>query len=135
MCCDRARRTSRTYVEAEPCKWNPTRERSARESDDPLCLPGPSDVLPDGVPGNFKYIFQGYHKTAGGYVDTLNFWIKPIDGFRCTLGATSISNIHGALGDSGQNYKTLTYLLKHFPTTSGYEAPKVVHGCTMPAAR
>ena len=53
---------------------------------------------------------------------------------RATLGMHSQSGIHGALGDRGQNYKTLAYLLKKFPTTSGYSAPTVVYGCAMPNA-
>ena len=48
---------------------------------------------------------------AQGYVDTLNFNIKQ-DGDTMTLRLFSISNIHGALGDHGQNYKTLSVLLK-----------------------
>ena len=94
----------------------------------------PSDTLPDGIPGGYKYIWQGTHATKGGYVDTLNFWLKPVDGTRATLGMHSQSGIHGALGDRGQNYKTLAYLLKKFPTTSGYSAPTVVYGCAMPNA-
>ena len=52
---------------------------------------------------------------------------RPLDGF-------SISNIHGALGDGGQNYKSLVYLLKNFATTSGYSDPTIVHGCAVPGA-
>ena len=94
----------------------------------------PSDALPDGIPGGFQYIWQGTHATKGGYVDTLNFWVKPIDGLSATLGLFSISNIHGALGDGGQNYKSLVYLLKNFATTSGYSLPTIVHGCAVPGA-
>ena len=67
-------------------------------------------------------------------MDTLNFWVKPIDDLSATLGLFSISNIHGALGDGGQNYKSLVYLLKNFATTSGYSDPTIVHGCAMPGA-
>ena len=48
--------------------------------------------------------------------------------------ASSVSGIHGALGDGGQNYKSLVYLLKNFATTSGYSAPTIVHGCAVPGA-
>ena len=58
---------------------------------------------------------------AGGYVDTLNFNIKQ-DGDTTTLRLFSISNIHGALGDAGQNYKTLAYILEG-------RGLSVVHGC------
>eukprot|EP00912_Choanoflagellata_sp_UC4_P001083 UC4_evm2s669 len=81
----------------------------------------PSDsLLPYNI--SWAYIFQGHHKTTGGYVDTLNFNIAQTSSDIVTLRLFSISNIHGALGDSGQNYKSLAYLLE------GREV-KIVHGC------
>ena len=72
-------------------------------------------------PHRRHYIFQGHHNTSGGYVDTLNFNLKPTaDGH--LLRMFSVSNIHGALGDSGQNYKTLAFILEGRANT-------VIHGC------
>jgi hypothetical protein len=83
------------------------------------------------IPGLFEYVFQGTHTTTGGYKDTLNFWVK---GFPPKTTATvrlfSISNIHGALGDHGQNYKTLQYLLDGLgPLAPLPDAVKITHGC------
>ena len=77
---------------------------------------------------SWSYVFQGTHKTAGGYVDTLNFNIEPVSERYVghVLRLFSVSDIHGALGDGGQNYKTLVYLLAGLgrPSTS-----TIVHGC------
>merc|ERR1719203_1734857 len=62
---------------------------------------------------DYKFIVQGTHTTSGrGYVDTLNFNIRSEDNASSVLRAFSISNIAGALGDSGQNYKSLNYLIQ-----------------------
>eukprot|EP00940_MAST-03C_sp_MAST-3C-sp2_P001154 g1154.t1 len=80
-----------------------------------------------------KFIFQGTHATTGGYVDTLNFALY--DGeqgdYTTRVRAFSISNIHGALGDNGQNYKTLAYLSKAMESQNGAGCDRidVVHGC------
>jgi hypothetical protein len=78
------------------------------------------DLTPFNI--SWSYVFQGNHKTAGGYVDTLNFNVKATDDGGHLLRLFSVSDIHGALGDHGQNYKTLAYLLDGRPLT-------VVHGC------
>ena len=65
------------------------------------------------VPNPFKwdFIFQGTHTTSGGYVDTLNFNIgRPDANGKSTLRIFSISNVHGSLGDNGQNYKNVVSL-------------------------
>ena len=71
-------------------------------------------------------MFQGQHQTDGGYLDTLDFNIvKKDEG--SVVRAFSISNIHGALGDAGQNYYTLSYMFDKM----GYKDAglKVVYGC------
>ena len=75
----------------------------------------------------FDYIFQGTHKTTGGFVDTININIKRNEAGETQLRLFSISNIHGALGDNGQTYKTILYLLQ----TSGliWAPVGIVHGC------
>ena len=75
----------------------------------------------------FQYIFQGTHTTTGGFVDTIDINIKRNDAGETQLRLFSISNIHGALGDNGQTYKTILYLLQ----TSGliWAPVGIVHGC------
>ena len=86
----------------------------------------PSDYLGGvGPASSWWYIFQGSHSTTGGYIDTLNFFLKAnAAGDISTLRVGSISNIHGALGDHGQNYKTLSVLLKALGGTA-----TIFHGC------
>jgi len=44
----------------------------------------------------------------------------------CTLRAFSSSGIHGALGDNGQNFKTLAFMIKEvYPQAES----TIVHGC------
>ena len=75
-------------------------------------------------PIRWDYIFEGTHTTAGGYVDTLKFNIgrpaSPDAG--TTMRVFSLSRIHGALGDNGQNYKNIKYMIEN------HEA-KIVLGC------
>jgi len=79
------------------------------------------DLTPYGIP--WSYIFQGTHTTTGGYVDTLNFNIAKVDASgSATLRIFSISNIHGALGDNGQNFKNIAYLIEGRST-------EIVYGC------
>ena len=80
----------------------------------------PGDSL---VPYNISwaYVFQGSHTTSGGYVDTLNFNLKDASGIT-TLRMFSVSNIHSALGDAGQNYKSLAYMLEG-------RGLSIVYGC------
>lgn len=74
----------------------------------------------------WKFIFQGTHKTIGGYVDKINFNIKETLQKGSTVTMFSSSGIHGALGDNGQNYKSLAFLSKDL----GW-SPKffVIQGC------
>jgi len=67
---------------------------------------GLGGALPDGVPGGWKSIFQGKHQTfIKKYNDTLNFAVRP-----GVVRVFSISEISGALGDMGQNRRTVTML-------------------------
>ena len=88
---------------------------------------------PDLRPYNLtaKFIFQGTHSTTGGYVDTLNFAINEDDQGSLSVRAFSISNIHGALGDGGQNYKTLAFLSQEIENTQGVscQSLNIVYGC------
>jgi len=96
------------------------------------------DPSPDLRPYNIsaKYIFQGTHKTIGGYVDTLDFAVYA-DGpstrnegtATSRVRAFSVSDVHGALGDGGQNYKTLAYLFDSISTSFVCDELSVVHGC------
>ena len=87
----------------------------------------PDDYLGAGVgpTSSWWYIFQGSHSTTGGYIDTLNFFLKANAAADIsTLRVGSISTIHGALGDHGQNYKTLSVLLKALGGSA-----TIFHGC------
>lgn len=79
----------------------------------------------------WDFILQGSHTTTGRYVDTLNFNIKKPSskGGPITLRAASVSDIHGALGDNGQNFKTLAYMVAHLQPQLSRADIKVVHGC------
>lgn len=96
----------------------------------------PSDDL-TAYPIPWNYVFQATHKTAGGYVDTLNFNLRedpypPIRGAsNAVLRIFSVSNIHGALGDNGQNYKTIEYLVAHSMLGKAFGAGDLIvrHGC------
>ena len=83
----------------------------------------PDDDLTQ-YPIRWDYIFEGTHTTAGGFVDTLKFNIgrpaSPDAG--TTMRVFSLSRIHGALGDNGQNYKNIKYMIEN------HEA-KIVLGC------
>lgn len=84
------------------------------------------------IPQGWQFIFQGTHTTSGGYVDTLDFAIMTQQSASNPLTkvkASSKSNIHGALGDNGQNYKTLAYIAKH----AGVVSPlllNILYGCS-----
>ena len=98
--------------------------------------PNPGDDLrPYNVtkPKNFKFIFQGRHdapKYKGPNADILDFAIYE-SGAGSVLRMFSLSRIHGALGDHGQNYKTLAFLAQKLESNS---KPTPVHGCGLPAA-
>lgn len=80
----------------------------------------PSDDLTS-FPIPVDFIFQGKHTTQGGFIDTLNFYVTNSTIVR----AGSISGIHGAYGDAGQNFHTLDFLQNDL----GGNNLKVVHGC------
>mmetsp|Transcript_44966 Transcript_44966/g.103982 ORF Transcript_44966/g.103982 Transcript_44966/m.103982 type:complete len:447 (-) Transcript_44966:62-1402(-) len=87
----------------------------------------PDNLTSLDVPGGFKYIFQGTHTTSGRhYNDTLNFNIR-LDGDSSILRAFSISDLHGALGDAGQNYKTLSYMFEALAVSPS--VAQVLYGC------
>lgn len=73
----------------------------------------------------WHYTTSGTHTTAGhGYVDQLRFSVgTDASGARVRL--FSLSTINGALGDAGQNYKTLSVLRKGLD----WPAEKIVYGC------
>jgi len=89
----------------------------------------PIDQLPEGVPNSNRYIFQGTHKTPkNGYVDVLNFAIREDeDDSGSIVRMFSSSGVHGALGDNGQNYKSLVALVEGV----GYDKSKIIpiYGC------
>ncbi|CAE7666968.1 unnamed protein product [Symbiodinium microadriaticum] len=97
--------------------------------------PNPGDDLrPYNVskPKPFKFIFQGRHdapKYKGPNADILDFAIYE-SGSGSVLRMYSLSRIHGALGDAGQNYKTLAFLAQKLTSNK----PTPVHGCGLPAA-
>lgn len=85
------------------------------------------DLTP--YPIKWDYIFQGTHTTTGGYVDTLNFNIARASSTGTSMRIFSISNIHGALGDNGQTYKNIAFLLSGIqPRESGWSIT-IAHGC------
>ena len=73
------------------------------------------------------YVRQGTHKTTGGYVDTLDFNVQEnAAGDQSQVRIFSVSNIHGALGDNGQNYKTLSTIRDALAKGADLN---IVHGC------
>lgn len=66
-----------------------------------------------GLPGGWTAIFQGTHTTfTKRYVDTLNFALRPnlaVDS-GSVVRVFSISDIAGALGDMGQNRRTVSLM-------------------------
>ena len=84
-------------------------------------------------PKGFKFVFQGRHgagKYSGPHADILNFAIYE-SGTGSVLRMFSLSRIHGALGDRGQNYKTLAFLAQKLDSNSKLTP---VHGCGILAA-
>ncbi|CAK8989189.1 unnamed protein product [Durusdinium trenchii] len=93
--------------------------------------PNPADDLrPYNIssPKKFQFILQGRHnapKYFGANGDILNFAIYEGDApTSSVLRMFSLSRIHGALGDNGQNYKTLSLLAKRLKA-----AKRVKYGC------
>lgn len=82
-------------------------------------------------PAAFQFILQGSHsapKYFGENADILDFTIAKF-GEGSSLRMFSLSRIHGALGDHGQNYKNLAYLTKHLPIATSPLNIKVLYGC------
>eukprot|EP00037_Helgoeca_nana_P030940 m.389361 g.389361 ORF g.389361 m.389361 type:complete len:203 (-) comp28293_c1_seq5:2039-2647(-) len=76
----------------------------------------------------WQYIYQGTHTTTKGYVDTININIQKGEDGGSKLRIANLANIHGALGDNGQSYKTIHYILTAiYPTVM--DGFKVVFGC------
>eukprot|EP01064_Diplonema_japonicum_P012576 TRINITY_DN199_c0_g1_i3.p1 TRINITY_DN199_c0_g1~~TRINITY_DN199_c0_g1_i3.p1 ORF type:complete len:184 (+),score=49.39 TRINITY_DN199_c0_g1_i3:108-659(+) len=73
----------------------------------------------------FHYLGQAYHTspmpgkyvTSGPYRDTVNFMIfsDPMAANVTTLRVFSLSDINGALGDNGMNYKNIMLAMKAVP--------------------
>eukprot|EP00035_Acanthoeca_spectabilis_P039295 m.60913 g.60913 ORF g.60913 m.60913 type:complete len:192 (+) comp9531_c0_seq4:106-681(+) len=79
---------------------------------------------------SWLWIFQGTHTTTKGYVDTINFNIQKGKGGSGTLmRVANLANIHGALGDNGQSYKTIHYLLSAIYPESVKQGISLVFGC------
>ena len=77
-------------------------------------------TLGSGMSGKVKMCT---HTTTGGYVDTLKFNIGRVEaGKKTIMRIFSVSNVHGALGDNGQNYKNIAYILEG-------RGARIVHGC------
>jgi len=75
----------------------------------------------------YKFIVQGVHTTSiRKYNDTMNFNIRVSSGSTILRGF-SVSDIAGALGDGGQNYKSLVYLFDAINITRS--AIVTVYGC------
>jgi len=71
-------------------------------------------------------IFQGTHTTIQArYVDTLNFAIRSAKDGGSTVRAFSISGIAGALGDEGQNRRTISLMGQDL----GLGSMEVLFGC------
>merc|ERR1712010_347679 len=76
----------------------------------------------------YYFIFQGSHNTTGGFIDKIDFNIKPTTSKGCILRASTVSGIHGALGDNGQTYKTLVAMWENRHSKYSFSA-SIVHGC------
>lgn len=91
----------------------------------------PDDQAP--YPDQFKpplpwlYTTSGFHKTAKlKYKDSLFFSVGALEkGVGAQVRMFSISDINGALGDAGQNYKTLSFLSDGL----GWKDLKIEYGC------
>jgi len=81
-------------------------------------------------------IFQGTHTTIKArYVDTLNFAIRSTESGGSIVRAFSISDIAGALGDEGQNRRTISLMGQDL----GLGSMEVLFGCgevpSLPASK
>lgn len=88
---------------------------------------GGGDGLDISTPeGAWTAIFQGTHTTfKARYIDTLNFNIRQVSNQSSIVRIFSISNTAGALGDEGQNRRTVSMLAK----AVGLGPMKVLFGC------
>lgn len=76
--------------------------------------------------GAWTSIFQGSHTTfKARYKDTLNFAVRKVLGGGSIVRMFSISDISGALGDMGQNRRTMSLLAE----AVGLGQMKVLFGC------
>jgi hypothetical protein len=85
------------------------------------------DLRPYKIP--WQFVFQGQHLSAGSYTDTFDLNIKKgaAGGSLMRVGMTS--NIHGALGDNGNSYKIIAYMLKALADSTTKVAIDVKWGC------
>eukprot|EP00658_Telonema_sp_P-2_P003791 TRINITY_DN1141_c0_g2_i1.p1 TRINITY_DN1141_c0_g2~~TRINITY_DN1141_c0_g2_i1.p1 ORF type:complete len:206 (+),score=53.14 TRINITY_DN1141_c0_g2_i1:114-731(+) len=75
----------------------------------------------------YQFIFQGSHTTTGGYLDTIDFNIRKDSGTGSIIRIFTISDIHGALGDNGQGYKNVAYMMGQVQILKG--TAQIFHGC------
>merc|ERR1711934_103208 len=78
---------------------------------------------------SWQFIWQGEHTTTGGYVDQIDFNVQPRGATGSLLRISSVSGIHGALGDNGQTYKTLAVMLGDAKKKDPKFKSSIVHGC------
>lgn len=121
-----------TFPDSEPAKVYGSLKSALSELDDYEFVGG-TDLSPFNItkPEPFKFIAQGRHgapKYSGENADILNFAIYPDASKGSTVRMFSVSRIHGALGDNGQNYKTLAFLSKKL---EGNAELAVRYGCGM----
>merc|ERR1711907_317215 len=73
---------------------------------------GFGDLKQFGSPNGVDWIGQVFHQTPKPYTDTIDINIRKEKGGDVVIKAFSLSQIGGALGDNGQNYKNIVNLLK-----------------------
>mmetsp|Transcript_49834 Transcript_49834/g.112171 ORF Transcript_49834/g.112171 Transcript_49834/m.112171 type:complete len:271 (-) Transcript_49834:30-842(-) len=87
-------------------------------------LKGEKDLT--AYPVAWTWIAQGSHTTyRERYIDTLDFNVRPDGNGATIVRAFSISDVAGALGDMGQNHRTLSIVSKDLK----WESPVVKFGC------
>jgi hypothetical protein len=111
----------------------PTSPQSVPPSPCPPALSSPptlhrscQPILTPFHPGSFIFFILFYvFALQKGYVDTINLNIKK-SGNDTILRLFNVADIHGALGDNGQSYKTLHYMLADvFPNATMH----IAYGC------
>merc|ERR1712224_1188672 len=79
---------------------------------------------------SWQFIWQGEHATTGGYVDKIDFNVQSGGSAGGSLlRISTVSGIHGALGDNGQTYKTLAVMLGDAQAKDPQFKSKIIHGC------